>query len=152
MLCTRTPCDIGARETSFTTGRQKKLVDIPCCALHLQQQWRRVMRPRMIMRWRAWHPSVVAAALRAISVVLATGCHLRSADTSTTVFPPNDLDRRESPLAVLWTKRSGDGTPASSSLEIFSEDLNWVSKVLGFLRSRQATAELQCSVGTYAYS
>ncbi|CAM9423268.1 unnamed protein product, partial [Ectocarpus sp. 12 AP-2014] len=91
------------------------------------------MRPRMVVRWRAWHPSVVAAALRAISVVLATGCHLRSADTSTTVFTGNDLDRRESPLAVLRTNRSGDGTPASSSLEIFSEDLNWVSKVEEFM-------------------
>ncbi|CAM9672191.1 unnamed protein product, partial [Ectocarpus sp. 6 AP-2014] len=91
------------------------------------------MGPRMIMRWRAWHPSVVAAALWAISVVLAAGCHLRSADTSTTVFTGNDLDRRESPLAVLRTNRSGDGTPASSSLEIFSEDLNWVSKVEEFM-------------------
>lgn len=99
---------------------------------------------RMIMRWRAWHPSVVVAALWAISGVLATGCHLCSADTSTTVFTANDdLDRRESPLAVLRTR--GDGTPASSSLEIFPEDLNWVSKVLGDLRSRQAgAAALQC--------
>lgn len=67
------------------------------------------------------------------SLILAVAASRKlhvSPNVSTTDFVGSE-QLRQSPLVVLRANTPiGDGAPPPSELEIFSEDLNWNSKVL----------------------